>query len=88
MKNIPFSPEQIAGILQELDQGKSAEEIARANGISKRTLLQWHGRYSGLAPAELQRVLALEAENARLKSMCEELSKDLDTARYIIEKKL
>ena len=35
MKKSTFSPAQIAGILKEFDNGKSAEEINREHGVSK-----------------------------------------------------
>ena len=33
MKKSTFSPAQIAGILKEFDNGKSAEEINREHGV-------------------------------------------------------
>jgi putative transposase len=38
--------------------------------------------------SELKRVKELEQENAKLKRMYANLALELDTARYIIEKKL
>lgn len=38
MKKSRFSPEQIAWILQEYDQGKSSEELCRTHGISRQTV--------------------------------------------------
>jgi len=82
MKKSQFSPTQIASILKEFDNGKTAEEINRDHGVSKASLYKWRQRYGGMEATELKRIKELEEENARLKKM------ELDTAKYIIEKKL
>ena len=88
MKKSTFSPAQIAGILKEFDNGKSAEEINREHGVSKASLYKWRQRYGGLEATELKRIKDLEEENARLKRMYAYLAMELDVAKYIIEKKL
>lgn len=88
MKKSKFSEVQIASILKEFDQGKSAEEITREYGVSRATLYKWRQRYGGMEASELKRVKHLEEENARLKKMYANLAMELDVAKYIIEKKL
>jgi len=88
MKRSKFNPTQIAGILKEFDNGKSAEEINREYGISKASLYKWRQRYGGMEASELKRIKELEEENARLKRMYANLAMELDVAKYIIEKKL
>ena len=88
MKKSQFSPTQVASILKEFDNGKSAEEITRQYGVSKASLYKWRQRYGGLEATELKRIKELEEENARLKRMYANLAMELDTAKYIIEKKL
>jgi putative transposase len=88
MKKSTFSPAQIAGILKEFDNGKSAEEITREHGVSKASLYKWRQRYGGMEATELKRIKELEEENARLKRMYANLAMDLDVAKYLIEKKL
>jgi len=88
MKKSKFSPHEIARILKEFDQGKSLEEINRDYGISRASLYKWRQRYGGMEASELKRVKELEEENARLKRMYANLALELDTAKYIIEKKL
>lgn len=88
MKRSKFSPTQIASILKEFDNGKTAEEINRAYGISKASLYKWRQRYGGMEASELKRIKELEEENARLKRMYANLAMELDVAKYIIEKKL
>ena len=88
MKKSNFSPSQIAGILKEFDNGKSAEEINREHGISKACLYKWRQRYGGMEATELKRIKELEEENSRLKKMYANLAMELDVAKYIIQKKL
>jgi putative transposase len=88
MKKSTFSPAQIAGILKEFDNGKSAEEINRDHGVSKASLYKWRQRYGGMEASELKRIKDLEEENARLKRMYANIAMELDVAKYIIEKKL
>jgi putative transposase len=88
MKKSRFSSVQIAGILKEFDNGKSVEEISREYGISRAAFYKWRQRYGGMEASELKRVKELEQENAKLKRMYANLALELDTARYIIEKKL
>jgi putative transposase len=88
MKKSTFSPAQIAGILKEFDNGKSAEEINRDHGVSKASLYKWRQRYGGMEATELKRIKELEEENARLKRMYATIAMELDVAKYIIEKKL
>jgi putative transposase len=88
MKKSQFSPSQIAGILKEFDNGKTAEEITRDHGVSKASLYKWRQRYGGMEATELKRIKELEEENARLKRMYANQAMELDVAKYIIEKKL
>ena len=88
MKKSQFTPSQIACILKEFDNGKTAEEINREHGVSKASLYKWRQRYGGLEATELKRIKDLEEENARLKKMYANLAMELDVAKYIIEKKL
>jgi putative transposase len=88
MKKSKFTPTQIANILKSFDMGKSAEEISRDHGVSRATLYKWRQRYGGMEASELKRVKELEEENAKLKRMYANLALELDTAKYIIEKKL
>ena len=88
MKKSQFSPTQIASILKEFDNGKTAEEITRQYAVSKAALYKWRQRYGGMEATELKRVKELEEENTRLKRMYANLAMELDVAKYIIEKKL
>lgn len=87
MKKSKFSPTQIAGILKEFDQGKSIEELTRDHGVSRATFYTWRQRYQGMDASELKRIKQLEEENTKLKRMYANLALELETAKYIIEKK-
>jgi putative transposase len=88
MKKKRFSPEQIATILKEFDNGKSVEEITRTHGVSKAAFYKWRQRYGGMTSDELKKMKSLEEENRRLKHMYAEIALDLKLAKEIIEKKL
>ena len=88
MKAKRFSPQQIAGILKEYDQGKNVQDIIREYGVSKASFYKWRQRYGGMNGDELKKLKALEEENRKLKHMYAELALDLKLAKEIIEKKL
>jgi putative transposase len=88
MKKKRFSPEQIAAILKEFDNGKTVIEIVRDHGVSKAAFYKWRERYGGMNSDELKKMKSLEEENRRLKHMYAELALDLKLAKEIIEKKL
>lgn len=88
MEKSTFSPAKIAGILKEFTGGRSADELARENGISTATLYKWRQKYNGMEASELKRVKESEEENARLKRMYASLAREIGVAKYIIEKKL
>jgi putative transposase len=88
MKKKRFSPEQIAAILKEFDNGKQIQEIVRDHGVSKAAFYKWRSRYGGMNSDELRKMKVLEEENRRLKHMYAELALDLKLAKEIIEKKL
>jgi putative transposase len=88
MKKSKFSPTQIAKILKELDNGKSAVEISREYGVSTAAFYKWRERYAGMSGKELKRIKELEEENRKLKQMYATLALDHQMAKEIIEKKL
>ena len=85
MKKSRYSPQQIAKILKEFDNGKTAAEISREYGISTAAFYKWRERYGGMNGKELKRLKDLEEENRRLKQMYANLSLDHQIAKEIIE---
>lgn len=88
MRKSKFSPQQIAKILKEFDNGKSVEEISREYGVSISAFYKWRSRYAGMSGKELRRIKELEEENHKLKQMYANLALDHQMAKEIIEKKL
>lgn len=88
MKRSKFSPQQIARILKEFDNGKTVAQISREYGISQAAFYKWRERYGGMNGKELKRLKELEEENRRLKQMYASLALDHQMAKEIIEKKL
>lgn len=88
MKKSRFSPEQIAKILKDYENGVSIEELCRNNGISRQTFYKWKSKYSGMESSDLKRLKQLEEENSKLKRMYANLALDLEAARYLPMQKL
>ena len=88
MRRSKFSPQQIAKILKEFDNGKSVDQISREHGVSSAAFYKWRSRYAGMTPKELKRLKELEEENRKLKQMYATLALDHQMAKDIIKKKL
>lgn len=88
MRKSKFSPQQIAKILKEFDNGKSVDQISREHGVSSASFYKWRSKYSGMNSKELKRLKEIEAENLKLKQMYATLALDHQMAKEIIEKKL
>jgi putative transposase len=88
MRKSKFSPQQIAKILKDFDNGKSVEEITREYGVSVSAFYKWRSKYAGMSGKELKRIKELEEENHKLKQMYANLALDHQMAKEIIEKKL
>lgn len=56
MKKSQFSTTQIANMLKEVDNGKTAEQINREHGVSKASLYKWRQRYGGMEAGELNQL--------------------------------
>ncbi len=88
MRKSKFSPNQIAKILKEFDNGKSVIDITRDHGVSSAAFYKWRSKYAGMNSQELKKLKLLEEENRRLKQMYATLALDHQMAKEIIEKKL
>jgi putative transposase len=88
MRKSKFSPQRIASILKEFDNGKSVVEITRDHGVSSAAFYKWRSKHAGMNSKELKRLKELEEENRKLKQMYATLALDHQMAKEIIEKKL
>lgn len=88
MKKTQFTEQKIVAMLKQHEQGLRAVDIARANGISEKTLYRWKSKYGGMNIKELKRVKELEAENSKLKRMYADLALMNEALKDVIEKKL
>lgn len=88
MKTTQFTEKQIIAILKQHEQGVKVQEIARANGISEKTIYRWKTKYGGMDAKELKRLKELELENSKLKRMYSDLAILNEALKDVIEKKL
>jgi len=86
MKKSTFSPAQIAGILKEFDNGKTAEAFTREHGVSKAALFKWRERYGGMEASELKIIKELVEENFRLKKMHANVAMEVDKPNTLLKK--
>lgn len=76
MERKTFTPAQIARMLKEFADGKTAAKLSRDHGVSQAALYKWRQRYNGMDATELKRLKALEG-NRWLKQMYADVSLDL-----------
>jgi len=48
MRKSKFTPQQIAKILKEFDNGKSVDQISRDHGVSAAAFYKWRSKYAGM----------------------------------------
>jgi len=78
MKTSKFSPAQQAFILNRAIKVCRWRRFAGRPGIGKATSFTWRKKYTGLLPAEMCRLKALEDENSQLKKIVAGLTPDHD----------
>lgn len=88
MKKSKFSEAQIVAILQEGAAGLPIVDLLRKHGISRPTFYLWRQKYGGAGVPELQKLKALEAENARLKRMYADLALQHAAIQDVLSRKL
>lgn len=88
VKHSKFSDAQIALALRQAEKGTSIEDVCRETGISQATCYAWKKTYRGPIPSETNRLRQLEEENARLKRLVANLSRDKEMLQNLIKRKL
>jgi putative transposase len=80
MRRRRFTPEEIVGMLSEIEAGFSRklplEQICLKLGISVQTYYRWRCEYGGLKLSQAKRLKELQRENSRLKRAVAELTLD------------
>ncbi len=87
MKNSRFTEVQIIKILSEQQQGKTVNEICRANGISQPTFYKWKSKYGGLDVQQLSKMKEMEKELSQYKKIVAELTLENVVMKDVIAKK-
>jgi putative transposase len=88
MRKSKFSEAQIVAILREADAGVPVAEVLRKHGISRPTFYLWKQKYGSAGVPELQRLKALEQENAKLKRMYAKLALENTAIKDVLGRKL
>ena len=78
----------LAQNLREGDAGVPIAEILREHGIRRPTFYLWKQQYGAAGVPELQRLKALEQENAKLKRMYAELALENSAIQDVLTRKL
>jgi putative transposase len=77
---------QIITALKQVEAGRTAEDVAREQGVSKHTIYAWKAKYGGMEASEAEEVKHLRDENSRLKKLVADLSLDKDMLQSAIRK--
>jgi len=77
---------QMIAALKQVEVGRTVEDVAREQGVSKHTIYAWKAKYDGMGVSEAEGVKHLRDENPRLKKLVAELSLDKDMLQSAIRK--
>ncbi len=67
---------QIITALKQVEAGRTVDNVARVQGVSKHTIYGWKVKYGGMEVSEVEEVKHLGDQNSRLKKLVPELFLD------------
>ena len=77
---------QIIAALKQVETGRTTDDVAQEQGVSKPTIYAWKAKYGGMEVSEAEEVKHLRDENARLKKLVADPSLDKDMLQSVIRK--
>jgi putative transposase len=69
-----------------MEAGRTAAEMARETGVSKRSIYAWKSRFGGMEVNQAEELRSLRDENHRLKKLVADLSLDKEMLKSLISK--
>jgi putative transposase len=78
---------QMIAALKQVEAGRTVDDVAREQGVSKHTIYAWKAKYGGMEVSETRRLRQLEEENGRLKKIVAQQALDLDALKVVLAKK-
>lgn len=87
MKKTKFTEAQIVAVLKRQECGIKVSDLCRELGISDATFYNWKAKYGGMEVSDVQKMKALEEENARLKKIVANQTLEIYAIKDLLEKK-
>lgn len=69
MRKSRFTEEQIIGAPKEHATGFSAAELCHKYGVSDATFYKWRSKFGGMESSDARKLMVLEGENRKLKTL-------------------
>jgi putative transposase len=86
MKRSRFTEEQSAYASRQADAGTPVADVCRQLGVSEASFYVWKKKFAGLGVTELRKLRMLEEENARLKRVVADLTRDRHILQEVLKK--
>src|SRR5215204_4848013 len=72
-----FTEAQIVGFLRDADAGIPVKDLCRKHGFSEASYYLWRSKFGGMSVSDAKRLKELEIENARLKKLLAEVTREV-----------
>ncbi len=86
MKRTRFGKKQILSVLKQHEAGVKTAALARKHRVSKATIYNWKAKFERTELSEVDRLRALEEENAKLKKLLLEQMLEAASLRDLLSK--